>query len=137
MQCPKCHYNGSRVVDSRPADEGRAIRRRRECEECAFRFTTFERVEVTPLLVVKKNGAREEFNRDKVMRGVVRSAEKRPVPLDEMEKIVDNVENRIRNLGENEVSTTLIGEGLKGCVQRNRSYFSQSDSRVGFDFRSC
>ncbi|MEG0286042.1 MULTISPECIES: transcriptional regulator NrdR [Vagococcus] len=110
MQCPKCHYNGSRVVDSRPADEGRAIRRRRECEECAFRFTTFERVEVTPLLVVKKNGAREEFNRDKVMRGVVRSAEKRPVPLDEMEKIVDNVENRIRNLGENEVSTTLIGE---------------------------
>ena len=110
MQCPKCHYNGSRVVDSRPADEGRAIRRRRECEECAFRFSTFERVEVTPLLVVKKNGAREEFNRDKVMRGVVRSAEKRPVPLDEMEKIVDNVENRIRNLGENEVSTTLIGE---------------------------
>ena len=110
MQCPKCHYNGSRVVDSRPADEGRAIRRRRECEDCGFRFTTFERVEVTPLLVVKKNGAREEFNRDKVLRGLVRSAEKRPVPMDDMEKIVDNVENRIRSLGENEVSTTLIGE---------------------------
>lgn len=109
MQCPKCHYNGSRVVDSRPADDGRAIRRRRECEDCSFRFTTFERVEVAPLLVVKKNGAREEFNRDKVLRGLVRSAEKRPVPIDEMEKVVDNVENRIRSLGENEVSTTLIG----------------------------
>jgi transcriptional repressor NrdR len=110
MQCPKCHYNGSRVVDSRPADDGRAIRRRRECEDCGFRFTTFERVEVTPLLVVKKNGTREEFNRDKVLRGLVRSAEKRPVPMEKMEQIVDNVENRIRCLGENEVSTTLIGE---------------------------
>ncbi|MDT2814722.1 transcriptional regulator NrdR [Vagococcus carniphilus] len=110
MQCPKCHFNGSRVVDSRPADDGRAIRRRRECEDCGFRFTTFERVEVTPLLVVKKNGAREEFNRDKVLRGLVRSAEKRPVPMEKMEQIVDNVENRIRALGENEVSTTMIGE---------------------------
>ncbi|MFW3577164.1 transcriptional regulator NrdR [Vagococcus fluvialis] len=110
MQCPKCQYNGSRVVDSRPADDGRAIRRRRECEDCGFRFTTFERVEVTPLLVVKKNGTREEFNRDKVLRGLVRSAEKRPVPMEKMEQIVDNVENRIRSLGENEVSTTLIGE---------------------------
>ena len=110
MQCPKCHFNGSRVVDSRPADDGRAIRRRRECEDCGFRFTTFERVEVTPLLVVKKNGAREEFNRDKVLRGLVRSAEKRPVPMEKMEQIVDNVENRLRALGENEVSTTMIGE---------------------------
>jgi len=110
MQCPKCQYNGSRVVDSRPADENRAIRRRRECEECGFRFTTFERIEVSPLLVVKKNGAREEFNREKILRGLVRSAEKRPVSIDQMEQVVERVENRIRNLGENEVSTTLIGE---------------------------
>lgn len=110
MQCPKCHYNGSRVVDSRPSDELRAIRRRRECEECGFRFTTFERIEVTPLLVVKKNGVREEFNRDKVLRGLIRSAEKRPVPMEKMEQIVDNVENTIRSLGENEISTTVIGE---------------------------
>jgi transcriptional repressor NrdR len=103
MQCPKCHYNGSRVVDSRPADDGRAIRRRRECEDCGFRFTTFERVEVTPLLVVKKNGTREEFNRDKVLRGLVRSAEKRPVPMEKMEQIVDNVENLIIIFGEIEV----------------------------------
>ncbi|MGY3765126.1 transcriptional regulator NrdR [Vagococcus vulneris] len=110
MQCPKCHYNGSRVVDSRPADEGRSIRRRRECEECGFRFTTFERIEVTPLLVIKKNGAREEFSRDKILRGLIRSAEKRPVSMEQMEQVVDHVENRVRSQGENEVSTTMIGE---------------------------
>ncbi|APB31240.1 MULTISPECIES: transcriptional regulator NrdR [Vagococcus] len=110
MQCPRCHYSGSRVVDSRPADDNRAIRRRRECEDCGFRFTTFERIEVSPLLVVKKNGAREEFNREKILRGLVRSAEKRPVSMDQMEQVVEKVENRIRSIGENEVSTNLIGE---------------------------
>lgn len=110
MHCPKCQYNGSKVVDSRPADEGRAIRRRRECEKCGYRFTTFERVEATPLLVVKKNGDRETFVREKILRGLIRSAEKRPVAMEQMEQIVDQVENRIRSLGENEVSSTLIGE---------------------------
>ncbi|WP_413536598.1 transcriptional regulator NrdR [Carnobacterium divergens] len=110
MQCPRCQNNGSRVVDSRPADEGRAIRRRRECEACSFRFTTFERTEQAPLLVVKKNGTREEFNREKILRGLIRSCEKRPVAMEQVEKIVDEVENKVRGLGENEVSTTLIGE---------------------------
>ncbi len=110
MRCPKCQYNGSKVVDSRPSDEGRAIRRRRECEKCGFRFTTFERIEASPLLVIKKNGDREEFSRDKILRGLIRSAEKRPVAMEQMEQIVDQVENKVRDLGENEVSTTLIGE---------------------------
>ena len=110
MQCPKCQYNGSRVVDSRPSDENRAIRRRRECESCGFRFTTFERIEATPVLVVKKDGKREEFNREKILRGLIRSAEKRPVSLEQMENVVDKVENRVRSLGENEVPTSLIGE---------------------------
>ncbi|KRK97915.1 transcriptional regulator NrdR [Secundilactobacillus odoratitofui DSM 19909 = JCM 15043] len=110
MHCPHCHHNGSRVVDSRPTDEGRVIRRRRECENCGFRFTTFERIEVTPLLVIKKNGTREEFNREKVLRGIIRSAEKRPVGMDVMTNLVDEVENEIRALGENEVSSQLIGE---------------------------
>ncbi|QEA30733.1 transcriptional regulator NrdR [Secundilactobacillus malefermentans] len=110
MQCPHCHHNGSRVVDSRPTDDGRVIRRRRECENCGFRFTTFERVEVTPLLVIKKNGTREEFSREKILRGIIRSAEKRPVGMDVMSKIVDEVENEVRALGENEVSSQLIGE---------------------------
>jgi transcriptional repressor NrdR len=110
MHCPKCHHNNSRVIDSRQADDGRAIRRRRECENCGFRFTTFERLEETPLLIIKKNGAREEFNREKVLRGLIRSAEKRPVAMERMEQIVDHVEAKIRELGENEVSSTAIGE---------------------------
>ena len=110
MQCPKCHHNNSKVVDSRQADDGRTIRRRRECEICGFRFTTFERIEETPLLVIKKNGTREEFNREKVLRGLVRSAEKRPVTMDQMEKIVDQVERKIRESGESEIPTNLIGE---------------------------
>lgn len=110
MQCPRCQHNGTRVIDSRPADEGRAIRRRRECESCRYRYTTFERIERVPLLVVKKNGDREEFNREKILRGVIRSCEKRPVPMDQMEKIVNEIENEIRSLGENEVSSTVIGE---------------------------
>lgn len=76
MRCPRCHHNNSRVIDSRQADDGRAIRRRRECENCSYRFTTFERIEAAPLLVIKKNGDREEFNRDKILRGLIRSAEK-------------------------------------------------------------
>lgn len=110
MRCPKCQHNSSRVVDSRQTEDGKTIRRRRECENCGYRFTTFERIEVTPLLVIKKNGEREEFSRDKILRGLIRSAEKRPVAMEQMEKIVDHVETRVRELGENEVSTTLIGE---------------------------
>lgn len=110
MQCPRCQNNGTRVVDSRPADEGRAIRRRRECESCRYRFTTFERIERVPLLIVKKNGDREEFNREKILKGIIRSCEKRPVPMDQMEKMVNEIENELRNLGENEVSSTIIGE---------------------------
>ncbi len=110
MQCPKCQYHGSRVVDSRPADEGKAIRRRRECERCHFRFTTFERIEQTPLLVIKKNGTREEFSREKLLRGLIRSSEKRPIALEQLENVVNEVEAEIRALGENEVSSIVIGE---------------------------
>ncbi|GMA47046.1 transcriptional regulator NrdR [Tetragenococcus muriaticus] len=110
MHCPKCHHHNSRVIDSRQTDDGRAIRRRRECENCGHRFTTFERIEEAPLLVIKKNGAREEFNREKILRGLIRSAEKRPVAMEQMEQIVDHIESRIRELGENEISSTQIGE---------------------------
>ena len=110
MQCPKCHHQNSRVIDSRQADDGRAIRRRRECENCGQRFTTFERIEESPLLVIKKNGVREEFNREKILRGIIRWAEKRPVAMEQMEKIVDHVERRIREKGVTEISSTVIGE---------------------------
>lgn len=110
MKCPKCQHNGTRVLDSRPSDEGRAIRRRRECEECGYRYTTFERVEHTPLIVVKKDGNREEFSREKLLRGLVRACEKRPVALEILERITEEVEQDLRNAGKSEVSSEEIGE---------------------------
>ena len=110
MQCPRCKFNGSRVIDSRPADDGRSIRRRRECDECGYRFTTFERLEKAPILVIKRNGNREAFNREKLLNGLVRSAEKRPIPLSQLEQIVNEVEHTINQEGENEISSMLIGE---------------------------
>ncbi|MFD1672736.1 transcriptional regulator NrdR [Agrilactobacillus yilanensis] len=109
MICPHCHHNSSRVIDSRPTDEGRVIRRRRECENCGYRFTTFERIEQTPLLVIKKDGTREEFNREKILRGVVRAAEKRPVSMEQMTELVDQVENQIRATGDTEIKSVEIG----------------------------
>lgn len=110
MQCPHCQHNGSKVVDSRPTDDNMMIRRRRECDNCIFRFTTFERIEVYPLLVI-----REDFNRDKILRGITRSVEKRPIEMTVMIKIVADIENKISSLGENEVSSQFIGE----CVIKN------------------
>lgn len=118
MQCPHCHHNGSKVIDSRPTDDGRSIRRRRECENCGFRFTTFERVEQSPLLIIKKDGTREEFNREKILRGVIRSAEKRPVSMEQMTGLVENVENQIRGLGESEVSSQVVGEYVMKCLKK-------------------
>lgn len=109
MICPHCHKNGSRVVDSRPSEDGTFIRRRRECIHCGFRFTTFERYEESPLLVIKKDGTRQEFNRRKILNGLIRSAEKRPVSMERLTSIANNVENKVRSLGENEVSSQLIG----------------------------
>ena len=110
MICPSCQHNGTRVLDSRPSDEGRSIRRRRECEGCGYRYTTFERVEKTPLIVVKKDGNREEFNREKLLRGIIRACEKRPVPLEKLEAIVESVEKEIRSQGVSEVASHDIGE---------------------------
>jgi transcriptional repressor NrdR len=110
MRCPSCQYNGTRVVDSRPVDDNKEIRRRRECESCGFRFTTFEKIEETPLIVVKKEGSREEFSREKVLRGLIRACEKRPVPLEQLEEIVMNIEKELRRLGNAEVRSEDVGE---------------------------
>lgn len=112
MRCPYCDYDGSKVLDSRPAGEGKSIRRRRECEECNRRFTTFEMVEEIPLFVVKKNGDREEFNRDKLLRGVMRACEKRPIPIERLEQLVDEVEKELRSLLQPEISSDYIGESI-------------------------
>ncbi|MDC2863078.1 transcriptional regulator NrdR [Bacillus sp. NPDC077411] len=110
MRCPSCFHNGTRVLDSRPVDEGRSIRRRRECESCLNRFTTFERVEEPPLIVVKKEGTREEFNKEKILRGLIKACEKRPVTLKQLEEITQHVERELRNLGMSEVKSDMIGE---------------------------
>ena len=114
MICPACHYNGTRVVDSRPAEENRSIRRRRECEKCAFRFTTFEKVEEMPLIVVKKDGTREEFNGEKLLRGLIRACEKRPVELESLENIVYLIEKELRSSGVVEINSEDVGEMVMG-----------------------
>ncbi len=110
LKCPKCGFNQSKVIDSRHADDLTAIRRRRECEDCGTRFTTFERIELQPLIVVKKDGTRQAFNRDKVLHGLVRACEKRPVAFESLEKITTDVETALREKGKTEVSSVDIGE---------------------------
>ena len=110
MKCPFCGYTESRVVDSRPADEGATIRRRRECMSCARRFTTYEIMERLPLVVIKKDGSRQTFDKMKLLNGMLRACEKRPVSLTELESVADDIEQELQNYLEREITTSLIGE---------------------------
>lgn len=110
MKCPFCGDDNTRVIDSRPADDNEAIRRRRQCDECGKRFTTYEKVETIPLIVIKKDKNRETYDRSKIESGVVRSCHKRPVSVDQIETCVDEIENRIFNLGVREIESKKIGE---------------------------
>ena len=110
MKCPYCGFSESKVIDSRPADENSSIRRRRECLSCGKRFTTYETVESLPMVVVKKDGSRQSFDRRKVLGGMIRACEKRPVPLAELEKIAEEIEQDLQNSMEREISTEAIGE---------------------------
>ena len=110
MKCPYCGYAESKVIDSRPAEEGSTIRRRRECLACSKRFTTYEIMERLPLVVVKRDGSRQSFDRTKVINGLVRSCEKRPVTLGQLEAIADEIESELQGALEREISTAEIGE---------------------------
>ena len=110
MKCLYCNCTDSKVIDSRAADDDRAIRRRRECTSCGRRFTTYETIEVTPVLVVKNNGTRESFNEEKIRNGIVKSCEKRPVSAVEIDEMVADISKEIYNSMESEVSTKVIGE---------------------------
>ena len=110
MKCPYCGYQESKVVDSRHSDDGGSIRRRRECLSCQKRFTTYETVESLPIVVVKKDNSREPFDRNKILRGMVRACEKRPVSMAELEKAVTEIEQIVQNSLEREVNTEKIGE---------------------------
>ncbi len=110
MKCPYCGYAESKVVDSRPADEGESIRRRRECLSCSKRFTTYENVESLPLVVIKKDSRRETFDRNKILNGMLKACEKRPISLSDLESCVDEIEMTIQNTLKREISTIEIGE---------------------------
>ena len=110
MKCPYCNQDNTRVVDSRPVDDNNAIRRRRMCDECGKRFTTYEKVETIPLIVIKKDQNREQYDRSKLEGGILRACHKRPVPVQEISRLVDRVETEIFNREEKEVPSTVIGE---------------------------
>jgi len=110
VRCPFCENPDTKVIDSRPTEEGHAIRRRRECDHCGKRFTTYEKVEEITLMVIKKDGRREAFDRSKIMKGIMAACQKRPVPVSEMEKAVDEIERGLNNMMEKEVDSNFIGE---------------------------
>lgn len=110
MYCPKCGYIDSKVVDSRQSEDRKTIRRRRECLKCKHRFTTYERYEETPLVVQKKDGTTEEFDREKILKGIIRAAEKRPVSIEAMNEIVDSIEKELSNSMARQIKSKRIGE---------------------------
>ena len=110
MKCPFCGHDNTRVIDSRPADENNSIRRRRVCDECSRRFTTYEKVETIPLIVIKKDDNRETYDRSKIEAGVLRACHKRPVSANQITKLVADVETEIFNRGEKEIPSRVIGE---------------------------
>ncbi len=118
MKCPSCGHLEDRVIDSRSAKEGQAIRRRRECLGCQRRFTTYETVETTPLLVIKKDGRREPFSRDKILNGLLRACEKRPIPAEKIHAFVDRLEAELMQKGQDEVHSSEIGERVMEELHR-------------------
>lgn len=110
MKCPFCENSDTRVIDSRPTEEGHAIRRRRECDNCGRRFTTYEKVEEILFMVVKKDGSREAFDRNKIRNGIIKACEKRPVTTEDIEKIVNDIERDLNNRMEKEIESKMIGQ---------------------------
>ena len=117
MKCPFCGSDNTRVIDSRPADDNTSIRRRRLCDDCEKRFTTYEKVETIPLIIIKKDNNREQYDRSKIEAGVLRACHKRPISVDQINKLVDEVETEIFNREEKEIPSTLIGEIVMNKVK--------------------
>ncbi|MFV0516463.1 MAG: transcriptional regulator NrdR [Aminipila sp.] len=118
MRCPFCENTDTKVIDSRPTEEGHAIRRRRECDKCNKRFTTYEKVEEMLLMVVKKDGRREVFDRNKILNGIIKACEKRPVAMGDIERVVNEIERGLNNLMEKEVQSEFIGELIMDQLKR-------------------
>ena len=110
MKCPYCNHPDTRVIDSRPAEDGSSIRRRRSCDVCGKRFTTYEKVETIPLIIIKKDNNREQYNRRKIENGVLQACYKRPVSAEEIQRAIDRIETKIFNLEEKEIPSSTVGE---------------------------
>ena len=110
MKCPYCNEADTKVIDSRPAEDNSSIRRRRQCERCGKRFTTYEKLENMPLMVIKKDNSREAYDRSKIEAGIIQSCHKRPVSTQQINSVIDEIENRVFNMEEKEVPTSVIGE---------------------------
>jgi len=110
VKCPYCNAADTKVIDSRPADDNSSIRRRRQCETCGKRFTTYEKLETMPLMVIKKDRSRETYDRSKIEAGIIHSCHKRPVSIQQINMVIDEIENQIFNMEEKEVESTVIGE---------------------------
>lgn len=117
MKCPYCDYYESKVIDTRPTDEGQAIRRRRECIKCGKRFTTYEKIEEIPIVVVKKDGNRQSYDRNKLLNGILKACEKRPVSIDTIENVVDEIEKNLYNSMEKEITSVEIGEMVMNSLK--------------------
>lgn len=117
MKCPYCSFEESKVIDSRPTDDGEKIRRRRECLKCSRRFTTYEIVEVLPIIVIKKDKSREAFDRNKLLNGLLKACEKRPISINQLEKAVCDIERELQNSLDREVSSKLIGELVMNALK--------------------
>jgi transcriptional repressor NrdR len=118
MKCPQCGYIESKVIDSRPTEDYTAIRRRRECLECHNRFTTYERIENMPVMVVKKDGTREQFDRNKFIMGVMKACEKRPVSMEQIEKLVSEIEAELNATAKSEITSSEIGEAIMHALKQ-------------------
>lgn len=118
MRCPYCGKIGAKVIDSRPADDGSFIRRRRECESCAERFTTYEYVQSIEFMVVKKDGTRQSFDREKIKRGIIKACEKRNVSMEQIDDMVKNIEQKLVSLMQKEISSDYIGELIMDALKK-------------------
>ncbi len=118
MKCPFCENEDTKVIDSRHTEDGHAIRRRRECDACGKRFTTYENIEEMILMVIKKDGSREAFDRNKITNGIIKACEKRPVPMAEIESLVDEIERGLNNMMEKEIASAFIGELIMERLQK-------------------
>ena len=135
MKCPFCGKENTKVIDSRPADDNSSIRRRRQCEKCGERFTTYEKLETIPLVIIKKDQAREPYDRAKIERGVFRSCTKRPIPVDRINELIDSVEAAVFNRGEKEIPSSEIGELVMNKLQKLDSVAYVRFASVYRDFK--